>query len=239
MDDQFKPNNQQPNEQKPKPSAQSANLHAQANQPPPSDPIAPQHQPLKRPKKPVNYRNKGFWSLFQLVAGALVLAFIINKIVFQSYEVYGQSMTPTLHEGDRLIISKLGRSWSSLLGHDYLPKRGEIIVFHNPHEEQTQLVKRVVGLPGDRVVVSGGKLTVITPDDPLGFNFDERFNLELSPTLGNIDEVVPEGRIFVVGDNRNPGGSLDSRNDLGTVPLHELVGDLVIRIFPIGDAAWF
>jgi signal peptidase I len=187
----------------------------------------------------VSYRAKGFWSLFQLIAGALALAFIINHVIFQSYEVFGQSMVPTLHEGDRLIISKLGKSWSSLIGRDYLPKHGEIVVFHNPNEQETQLVKRVVGLPGERVVVAGGRITVVNEAYPLGFNFDEHFGLVLSPTTGNVDIIVPENEVFVVGDNRTAGGSLDSRNDLGTVPIDQFVGDLVIRIFPLNDAAWF
>lgn len=221
------------------PSNPAPNLHAAPNPPPAADPITPQPTKLKRPKKPISYRSRGFWSLFQLVAGAVILAFIINHVVFQSYEVFGMSMTPTLHEGDRLIISKLGKSWSRLLGQNYIPKRGEIVVFHNPHEEATQLVKRVIGLPGDRVIVAGGSLSVITPDEPQGFNFSERFGLELAPTLGDLDEIVPQGEIFVTGDNRNPGGSLDSRNDLGTVPLRYFVGDLVLRIFPLDDAKWF
>lgn len=221
------------------PSAPTPGLHAQPQPAPTPDPIGYQPQKLVRPKKPVNYRAKGFWSLFQLLAGALVLAFIINHVIFQSYEVFGQSMVPTLNEGDRLIISKLGKSWSGLLGQDYLPKRGEIIVFHNPHEPQVQLVKRVVGLPGDRVVITGGQIQVVPPDDSGGFNFDERFDLNLEPTVGNVDLVVPEDEVFVVGDNRSPGGSLDSRNDLGTVPLDQLVGDLVIRVFPLKKADWF
>ena len=237
MDNQFTP---PPEPKDPAhPSTPEPSLHTQDNQPPSADPIQSKAEKIKRPKKPISYRARGFLSLFQLVAGALVLAFIINHIVFQSYEVFGQSMTPTLHEGDRLIISKLGKSWSSLLGRDYLPKRGEIVVFHNPHEEETQLVKRIVGLPGDRVVVAGGNISVINDEYPLGFNFDDEFDLSLSPTVGNVDMVVPDGEVFVVGDNRVAGGSLDSRNDLGTVPINQMVGDLVIRIFPLNQASWY
>lgn len=222
-----------------KPSTSGPLLHTQPIANPPSDPIAPQPVNVTRPKKPISYRARGFWSLFQLITGALVLAFVINQLIFQSYEVFGQSMVPTLQEGDRLIISKLGKSWSNLLGRDYLPKRGEIVVFHNPQEEATQLVKRVVGLPGDRIIVTGGKIRVITPDQPLGFDFDAEFDLSLSSTVGDVDVIVPAQEVFVVGDNRTAGGSLDSRNDLGTVPINQLVGDLVIRIFPVDEAALF
>jgi len=240
MDNQINPppdNN--PSERPAQPSTPNPGLHASPGPPPPPEPIKYQSPEIKRSKKPIGYRAKGFWSLFQLIAGAMVLAFILNHVVFQSYEVFGQSMAPTLNEGDRLIISKLGKSWSGLMGQNYLPKRGEIVVFHNPREEETQLVKRIIGLPGDRIIVSGGRITVITPDAPRGFNFDDQFNLELDSTVGNVDLIVPPEEVFVTGDNRSPGGSLDSRNELGTVPLNQVVGDLVIRIFPLDQAHWF
>ena len=237
MDNQFTPPT--PPEEPAQPSTLEPELHTQPTPPPEFDPITPLNQSVIGPKKPVSYRARGFWSLFQLIAGALVLAFVINQVVFQSYEVFGQSMVPTLKEGDRLIISKLGKSWSSLIGQNYVPKHGEIVVFHNPNEQETQLVKRVVGLPGERVIIAGGRITVVNEEYPLGFNFDEQFGLILSPTTGNVDMIVPDKEVFVVGDNRTAGGSLDSRNDLGTVPTDQMVGDLVIRIFPLNDASWF
>lgn len=191
------------------------------------------------PKKPAHNTLKGFLSIFQLIAGAFALAFVINKGVFQSYEVFGQSMTPTLHEGDRLIISKLGKSWSTIQGDPYIPKRGEIIVFHNPNNEVIQLVKRVIALPGERVVVKDGVLTVYTADQPEGFNYNDAFDLKLVPTIGDVDLVVPDGEIFVSGDNRGQGGSLDSRNELGTIPFNQIVGDLAFRIYPLSDAGAF
>jgi signal peptidase I len=226
------------------PSTLEPNLHIEPSAPKPYvDPIVPVSESPKssnKPrKKPRSYAFKGFLSIVQLVTGAIILAFIINNVVFQSYEVFGMSMAPTLHEGDRLIISKLGKSWSSLTREDYLPKRGEIIVFHNPRNTSVQLIKRVVGLPGDRVSVEDGVLTVFNNESPSGFQFDDVFNLDLPDTDGLVNIVVPEGEIFVVGDNRLRGGSLDSRNDLGTVPIEQIVGDLVIRIFPLSDAGLF
>lgn len=189
--------------------------------------------------KPKRYALRGFFSVVQLFVGAAVLAFIINQLVFQPYEVFGQSMVPTLQEGDRLIVSKLGKTWATITRDEYVPKHGEIIVFHNPNNPQIQLVKRVVGLPGDQVIVRDGEIEVYTTDSPNGFNFDDRFGLDLGSTVGNINLTVPESEIFVVGDNRSPNGSLDSRNELGTVPLEQVVGDLVLRIFPLDEAALF
>lgn len=206
----------------------------------PIQPVAEQPTPTQEPtSKPRGYAWRGFMSLIQLVVGAVVLAFIINHLVFQSYQVYGHSMVPTLHEGDRLIINKLGKSFSGVFGDGYLPKRGEIIVFHNPKDPQVQLVKRVVGLPGDRVVVESGEIFVFTPGEPDGFDFDQTFGLNLETTVGSVDFEVPPGEVFVVGDNRTSGGSLDSRNELGTVPIRQIVGELVVRIFPFNDLKTF
>ncbi|HEX9679294.1 MAG TPA: signal peptidase I [Candidatus Saccharimonadales bacterium] len=226
----------------PSPSADEPSLHASPPSAAQIDPIGHYQEVPTTPKPQKRLRStafKGFWSFGQLIFGAVLLAFVINHVVFQSYEVFGQSMAPTLHEGDRLIISKLGKSWSSLLRRDYLPKRGEIIVFHNPQSADVQLVKRVVGLPGDIIIVRDGQLFVTPPDGSNTFNFDDVYGLDLVGATDKLESLVPAGKVFVVGDNRIPGGSLDSRNDLGTVPLGDIVGDLVLRIYPLGDAGVF
>lgn len=222
-----------------------------ASQPPPQPAVTTEAaEPIQRTQDTSTYQPrpdhtrrshalKSLLSTLQLITGAVVLALVINHFVFQSYQVFGQSMVPTLHEGDRLIINKLGKSWAGVFGDGFLPKRGDIIVFHNPNDAQIQLVKRVIGLPGDRVVVNNGDITVFSEDAPLGFDYDLRFGLDLGSTVGEIDITVPAGEVFVVGDNRSPGGSLDSRNELGTVPIEEIVGDLAFRIFPIEDARSF
>ncbi len=193
--------------------------------------------------KPRKFRSgSGYWeilNLAKLAAGALLLAFMINHFVFQSYEVFGQSMTPTLNEQDRLIISKMGKTWSDVTRSSHTPKRGEIIVFKSPKNPDTQLIKRVIGLPGERVVVENGQITVYNNDYPEGFNPDQEQEFADVYTSGLIDIVVEDEHLFVSGDNRNAGGSLDSRNDLGLIPTKNIVGKLVIRIFPFTDTKSF
>ncbi len=194
-----------------------------------------------RPEKQRTFaRFSGISSLLQLVVGAVVIAFVINRLVFQSYEVFGRSMTPTLQEQDRLVISKLGKSWASVGGNDYVPDRGTIIVFNSPRDPNVQLIKRVIGLPGDRVVVEDGAITVFNTENPSGFNPDEAYEDNLIEyTTGDKESFVGSGELFVSGDNRNPGGSLDSRNELGLVPTDNVIGELVLRLLPIGDASVF
>lgn len=191
-------------------------------------------------KKPSFWKkHSGFISMAQLVIGAIILAAIINNFVFQSYQVYGASMSNTLHEGDRLIISKVNKSISKIAG-DYVPARGDIIVFDSPISPGVQLVKRVIALPGERVTVVNGKITVYNDENPQGFDPDEEIG-EVLPQerSGNIETVVGEDEVFVSGDNRTGGNSLDSRNELGNVPIENIVGELVLRVFPLDQASFF
>jgi signal peptidase I len=123
---------------------------------------------------------------------------------------------------------------------NYVPKRGDIIVFVDPLQPDLQLIKRVIGLPGEHVVVKDGKITVFNKESPNGFNPDDaEYGKNLPVTSGNTDITVPEGHLFVSGDNREGSNSLDSRNELGTVPEENIIGTLQVRIFPFDRAQFF
>ena len=194
-------------------------------------PVAPISTP-PLPKKKYS-AIRGFFSTFLLIGGALAFAIFINQFIFQSYQVDGSSMEPSLQNSDRLIIWKLPHSWSRITGNKFVPKRGDIIVFHKPDGSDEQLIKRVIGLPGDRVVVSDGVITVFNKDNPNGFHPDDApYGKNLPVTAGNVDVRVKDGEIFVSGDNRVPGASLDSRSSLGNINLDLVVGKLVLRLYP-------
>ncbi|MEK7472018.1 MAG: signal peptidase I [Patescibacteria group bacterium] len=196
-------------------------------QPPSPSPLAP---PVTKKK---HSGLRGFLSTFILIGGALLFAIFINQFIFQSYEVDGSSMEPSLQHKDRLIIWKLPRTWARITKNDYSPARGDVVVFHKPDGSEEQLIKRVIGLPGDRVVVSDGTITVFNKSDPDGFQPDDApYGKNLPETAGNVDVSVGEGEIFVSGDNRIPGASLDSRSSLGNIDLGLVVGKLVLRLFP-------
>lgn len=186
-------------------------------------------------KPPESGGWKNILSNVVLFSTALLTALTINLFVFQSYEVDGQSMQPTLHHQDRLIIYKFGKTLSSIRRKTYIPQRGSIIVFHKPGSSE-QLIKRVIGLPGERVVVKNEQVIVYNEEFPNGFNPDSaNYGKELSPTFGNVDVTVGEDEVFVMGDNRIPGASLDSRSSLGNIPSEKIVGTLKLRYIPIGD----
>lgn len=171
-----------------------------------------------------------------LFVGAFIVALLLNAFVFQSYEVDGRSMEPTLQNHDRLIIYKLNRTFASISKNSYIPNRGDVIVFHKPNGSSDQLIKRVIGLPGDRVVVKNDKITVYNSEHPEGFNPDDApYGADLPATSGNVDVTVGDNEVFVCGDNRVPGASLDSRSLLGNVPVNLIVGKLVLRYIPLGN----
>lgn len=178
------------------------------------------------------------------VALVVLGAVFINSFIFRSFSVTGPSMESTLYTDDRLIVNKIPVTWDRLTGKQYLPSRGQVIVFKNPYYQAGRpdefIVKRVIGLPGERVVVKNGIVTVYNKENPNGFQPDKAFHGEPgSPTSGDADRVVPDGEIFVIGDHRQGNYSLDSRNGLGTIPLYDIVGPVGIRIFPFTGIRFF
>lgn len=149
-------------------------------------------------------------------------------------------MEPTLSNGDRLIVSKIGVTWAKITGGDFVPKRGEIIIFDRGVAYNTELVKRVIGLPGERVVVKDGKITIYNSENPDGFEPDSAYNQDFDATDGDVDVLVGEDEVFVVGDNRSRNHSLDSRDpSIGNVPVKNIVGSLEARVLPAGDIRSF
>jgi signal peptidase I len=172
---------------------------------------------------------------------------LINTFIFRSYNVVGPSMETTLYTGDRLIVNRVPVTLASIQGKSYQPQRGQIIVFKNPRytlgADDEYIVKRVIGLPGERVTIKDGHYIVYNDQHPEGFDPDQYNHGEPgSPTSGTADTVVPEGELFVSGDHRVGNFSFDSRNGaegMGTIPLYDVVGPVSMRIFPFTKIRFF
>jgi len=198
--------------------------------------------PVQPPKKRFSV-FRDIVGIIVFVVSVIIGAFVLNAFVFQTYNVFGPSMEPTLQTGDRLVVNKLPATWERVRGQQYVPPRGQVIVFFNPLEgaggNEQHLVKRVIGLPGERVVVENGVITVFNDEFPGGFEPDKNLSGPKSPTSGSIVVNVPNDAIFVAGDNRVDSFSLDSRNGLGAVPLDSVEGPVYARIFPFSQFKFF
>lgn len=209
-------------------------------------PIGPQ-PPSQQPVVPDQNEHSGwreFFSTLGILATALIVAFLIIGFVFRSYQVDGPSMENTLQNSDKLIIWKVPRTWARITSHDYIPGRGDIIVFTQSglsefgQTDTKQLIKRVIGLPGDHLVLKNGAYTIYNAKHPAGFDPDKTlpYGKNIPLTSGNVDITLRKDQLFVSGDNRPD--SLDSRS-FGPIDANKVVGKLVLRVFPINQAKPF
>ena len=212
--------------------------------------LSQQPIPSTKTKSPYRHRSQSklgdLASTVFVIIAALALALGLIAFVFQSYQVDGPSMENTLQNNDRLIVWKASRTLARITGRFYIPNRGDIVIFNESGLAQygqadvKQLVKRVIGLPGDRVVVKDGVITIYDKAHPNGFAPDKTMPYgqehPLPYTSGNIDITLANDQIFVCGDNRPD--SLDSRA-FGPVNLDNVVGKLVLRIYPFSTAERF
>lgn len=197
----------------------------------------------------INRKNylRDMTSIIYFIVAVILGTLIINSFVFRSYSIVGRSMEDTLHDGEQVIVNRLPVTWSMIKNEPYVPKRGQIIVFENPRNPSNMstqadryLIKRVVGLPGERVVVKDGEITVYNDENPNGFNPNEGLKDEpRTPASGNIDTIVQDKTIFVSGDHRDGNNSYDSRNGLGNIQLYSVVGPVKLRLFPVNKFRLF
>jgi len=157
------------------------------------------------------------------LAIALVIFFLIQTTIQSSIVLYN-SMEPNLHEGQRIIISKIVYWFHE-------PDRGDIIVFPNPNNPDEDYIKRIIGLPGETIEIKDGVVHIHQAD---GNNLVLDESEYISDPADNdfLGVIIPEENYFVMGDNRN--NSYDSRRGW-TVPRDEIVGKAWLSIWPLSD----
>ena len=210
---------------------------------------------------------KDLLSLALFIIAIILGTLFLNTYIYRSYNVVGGSMENTLHESDRVIVNRAAVSWAHFIGQEYVPERGQIIVFLNEDEAKVKeyqaqgiehpmtctvpsnindqyIIKRVIAFPGERVVVKDGVMTIYNDEHPEGFVYDAEWRTSDTDgpkehTSGEVDMVIPQGELFVSGDNREGSHSWDSRNGLGTVPYCRIIGPVVLRLFPLDKIRLF
>jgi len=164
-------------------------------------------------------KKSAFREIAETVVIALLIALVIRTFVVQLYRVDGESMYPTLHHDDRLLVNKLVYRFRS-------PRAGEVVVLDDPANPDRQLVKRVIAVEGDEIEVQGQ--LVLIDGTPLSEPYTNPISEGVSATEAL---TVPEGYVWVMGDNR--GASLDSRI-LGPVLTERVRGKAVALFWPLG-----
>ncbi len=163
------------------------------------------------------------YSVFSYLLLCMLIIFTAFTFFLRLVQVDGGSMNPTLHTGDKIIISNFL----------YTPDYGDIIAISKKGAEEESMIKRVIALPGDSVIIDfdthiitvNGK--VIYEDYEVTEPISEQYDLTYPVT-------VPDDCVFVLGDNRN--NSIDSRSEsVGFIKLDEISGKALIRLFPIGQ----
>ncbi|MDR7857877.1 signal peptidase I [Tissierella sp.] len=154
----------------------------------------------------------------------IIVGIFINTFIFSITAVSGESMAPTLEDGDRLLL----RKYKVVLNTEEY-NRGDIVVFRSPLEDDSRaFVKRVIGVPGDKINILEGKLYI--NDEYIKETYVESKSFTESLLYG-VNYIVPKDEVFVIGDNRLPRGSNDSRS-FGSVSMEEIKGKVVFKIFP-------
>ncbi|NLW60241.1 MAG: signal peptidase I [Firmicutes bacterium] len=170
---------------------------------------------------PVEFHKSELREWIESIAGSVLTALFIMVFLFQTYKVEGKSMEPNLFEGQRLIVDKVTYRFRP-------PKPGEVVVI-KPKDPTKKFVKRVIATEGQNLQITNGNLRIN------GLTVHEPYILE---KMADDFEwtVIPQGTVFVMGDNRNR--SMDSRDqhNVGFVPLENVVGRAVLIYWPLKQA---
>lgn len=161
-------------------------------------------------------------SFMLYIVAILLITFLLIRFVGQRTEVVGYSMTPTLDNGDQLIVEKVSYHFRD-------PQRFDIIVFPYRYEENTYYVKRIIGLPGETIRIDDDGNIYIN-----GKILEEHYGKEViqDPGIAAAEITLADDEYFVMGDNRND--SKDSRDpSVGPIHRSELIGRVWLRIWPL------
>lgn len=165
--------------------------------------------------------NTTFNTLMNVVM-VLGTAFVIRYLIVQPFVVQGKSMEPTFHGSEYLIVDKI----TSRLGRELV--RGDIIVFRAPNEPRQNYIKRIIGLPGEKVTIQNGEVSVdgrILSEPYIALDSTRKSSVKAELSLGPND-------YFVLGDNRDH--SSDSRS-FGALPKKNIIGRVWLTIFPVNE----
>ncbi len=160
--------------------------------------------------------------IFEIAAIAVIAVFVVRTYLVQPFLVSGTSMSPNFSNGDYVLVDELTYRIRP-------PERGEVVVFHDPQDYGTYFIKRIIGLPGERVVIANDAVTVYNASRPNGSALDETYLPQGIVTSGSETYALSTSTYLLLGDNRP--ASYDSRS-WGPLPAKDIVGLVRIRLWP-------
>jgi len=178
-----------------------------------------------------NNEEKGFkkflsfsFEIAKIALIALAIVVPIRYFLFQPFIVKGESMSPNFESGDYLIVDEISYRLSE-------PGRGDVVVFKYPKDTTQRFIKRIIGLPGETVIIKNGEVTV-TKVGGENVILDENYLPQDLKTYGDTNTTLKDNEFFVMGDNRTY--SYDSRS-WGIVPRGNIIGKAFLRLYPVTD----
>jgi signal peptidase I len=165
--------------------------------------------------------ENSFIEIIRFSVIALLIVLPIRMFVAQPFIVSGASMEETFQNGEYLIVDQISYYLHS-------PERGDVVIFRYPKDPSKFFIKRIIGVPGDTVVIEGSTVTIINEANPQGLVLDEPYIKSMRPGV-SINEKLGSREYFVMGDNRDQ--SSDSRV-WGVLQEERIIGRAVLRLFP-------
>lgn len=166
---------------------------------------------------------KNIFQFLKTLVFSLLLVVFIRYFIISPFSVKGKSMEPSFYEGEYLIVDEISYRFKE-------PQRGDVVVLKYIDKGKSEfLIKRIVGLPGEEVVINQGKVLIKNEENPDGFYLEEDYLFENIETFGNIKENISLDNYFILGDNRP--NSLDSRY-FGPILKDQIIGRVFFRGYP-------
>jgi signal peptidase I len=166
--------------------------------------------------------------ILETVAFVGSLFIVLYLFIISPHQVKGASMENTFQSGDYILTSKIAYKFEK-------PRRGDVIVFKSPKNPDIDYIKRIIGLPGDQIMINDGEVYINNTLLQENYITAKTTLFEGGFMQNGVPVTVPEGYLFVMGDNR-PRSS-DSR-EFGFIPLTDVIGKVIFRYFPPQKTGW-
>lgn len=188
---------------------------------------------MEKDKSKFHQHLKGFIEFIietvKVVVISLAIILPIRYFLIQPFYVRGASMEPNFYDHEYLIIDEISYRFNE-------PERGDIVVFKYPKDPSQYFIKRIIGLPTEKIEMKDGQIIIYNKKNPTGKLLDESFYLDSVTTTPDSVKVLEDDEYFLLGDNRQ--ASLDSRR-FGPIKKSHLIGKVWFRGWPFDRIGWF